>query len=214
MFRLVALFSNLVISFKLLPSLAFSLKACALYVPWCLCLFFFLALTCNMQNLSSLTRDWTCAPCGGSIESQPLDHQGSPSLTEFPNWEIICVHHNALLLIIHNLQTSLRKHSPGNHKAIFMPRKIINNSIVPPENQPNTSLSPIVSKCLLWLFSFTFLNKDLIKVAPCFGVLCLFSSKPVSHFFPCNVDFEDSRPVFLQHVSSSEKNQCVQLRVV
>ena len=108
MFRLVALFSNLVISCKLLPSLAFSLKACALYVPWCLRLFFFLALTCNMQNLSSLTRNWTCAPCGGSIESQPLDHQGSPSLTEFPNWEIICVHHNALLLIIHNLQTSLR----------------------------------------------------------------------------------------------------------
>ena len=106
MFRLVALFSNLVISFKLLPSLAFSIKACALYVPRCLCIFFFLALTCNMQNLSSLTRDWTCAPCGGSVESQPLDHQGSPSLTEFPNWEIICVHHNALLLIIHNLQTS------------------------------------------------------------------------------------------------------------
>ena len=58
MFRLVALFSNLVISFKLLSSSTFSLKACALYVPWCLYPPpFFLALTCSMQNLSSLTRE-------------------------------------------------------------------------------------------------------------------------------------------------------------
>ena len=29
-------------------------------------------------DLSSLTRDWTCAPCSGSAESQPLDRQGNP----------------------------------------------------------------------------------------------------------------------------------------
>ena len=32
---------------------------------------------------SSMTRDWTCAPCIGSTESQPLDHQGSPLITSF-----------------------------------------------------------------------------------------------------------------------------------
>ena len=40
--------------------------------------------TCSMWTLScsmwdSLTRDRTRAPCIGSAESQPLDHQGSPS---------------------------------------------------------------------------------------------------------------------------------------
>ena len=30
------------------------------------------------QDLSSLTRDGTCTPCSGSMESQPLDCQGSP----------------------------------------------------------------------------------------------------------------------------------------
>ena len=34
-----------------------------------------LATPCGMWDLSSLTRDWTCAPCR---ESQPLDHQGNP----------------------------------------------------------------------------------------------------------------------------------------
>ena len=42
-------------------------------------------LTCSMQTLScgmhvgfsSPTRDWTQAPCIGSMESYPLDHQGS-----------------------------------------------------------------------------------------------------------------------------------------
>ena len=29
-----------------------------------------------MRDLSSLTRD----PCGGSVEPQPVDHQGSPYL--------------------------------------------------------------------------------------------------------------------------------------
>ena len=31
-----------------------------------------------MQDLSSLTREQTQAPCIGSVESQPLDHQASP----------------------------------------------------------------------------------------------------------------------------------------
>ena len=30
------------------------------------------------QDLSSLTRDGTYTPCSGSMESQPLDYQGSP----------------------------------------------------------------------------------------------------------------------------------------
>ena len=30
-------------------------------------------------DLSSLIRDWTCVPGIGSLESEPLDHQGSPS---------------------------------------------------------------------------------------------------------------------------------------
>ena len=36
---------------------------------------------CDMQDLSSLTRDQTQAPCIGSVESQPLDHQGSPDVS-------------------------------------------------------------------------------------------------------------------------------------
>ena len=37
-------------------------------------------LSCSMHvGSSSLSRDWTRAPCIGSVESQPLCHQGSPS---------------------------------------------------------------------------------------------------------------------------------------
>ena len=36
-----------------------------------------------MRDLSSLTRDRTRAPCSGSVESQPLDLQGSPSSFNF-----------------------------------------------------------------------------------------------------------------------------------
>ena len=42
-------------------------------------LLFFLAMPHSMWALSSLTRDQTCTPCTGSIESQPLDSQGSPT---------------------------------------------------------------------------------------------------------------------------------------
>ena len=44
--------------------------------------FSFLAVACNLLVSacvhSSLTRDQTQAPCIGSAEYQPLDHQGSP----------------------------------------------------------------------------------------------------------------------------------------
>ena len=40
--------------------------------------FSFLAVPRSMWDLSSLTRDQTRAPCIGSAESSPLDHQGSP----------------------------------------------------------------------------------------------------------------------------------------
>ena len=35
-------------------------------------------LGCSMQDLSSLTRNQTHFPCSGSMESELLDHQGSP----------------------------------------------------------------------------------------------------------------------------------------
>ena len=38
------------------------------------------------QDLISLTRDWTCAPCSGSMVSQPLDHWGSPRSTLVERW--------------------------------------------------------------------------------------------------------------------------------
>ena len=56
-------------------------------------------LSCGMWDLQSswqhvgscsLTRDQTQAPCTGSVESQPLDHQGSP-LTELLKGEEIYV---------------------------------------------------------------------------------------------------------------------------
>ena len=40
--------------------------------------FFFLVSPRGMQDLSSLTRDRTSAPCSGSVASSPLEHQGSP----------------------------------------------------------------------------------------------------------------------------------------
>ena len=39
---------------------------------------FFLAVPHGLRDLSSPTKDQTQAPCSGSMESQPLDHQGSP----------------------------------------------------------------------------------------------------------------------------------------
>ena len=39
--------------------------------------------SCSKWESASLIRDWTWAPCTGSMESQPLDHQGSPNLDTF-----------------------------------------------------------------------------------------------------------------------------------
>ena len=39
--------------------------------------FSFLVIPCGIWDLSSLTRDETHAPCIGSMESEPLGHQGS-----------------------------------------------------------------------------------------------------------------------------------------
>ena len=50
----------------------------------CICAyFFFLAMPHGMWDLSSPTRDRTCAPCSGSMKSQPLDGQGSPTSVHF-----------------------------------------------------------------------------------------------------------------------------------
>ena len=38
--------------------------------------FFFLNFGHSVRDLSSLTKDWTPAPCTGSMESKQLDHQG------------------------------------------------------------------------------------------------------------------------------------------
>ena len=43
-------------------------------------LFFYLVTLYGTRDLRSPTRDRTHAPCTGSMESQPLEHQGSPSL--------------------------------------------------------------------------------------------------------------------------------------
>ena len=52
-------------------------------------------LICGMQDLqlwhvgsSSLTRDRTWAPCIGSIEFLPLDHQGNPLVNMFCSWKL------------------------------------------------------------------------------------------------------------------------------
>ena len=39
---------------------------------------FFLAMPCGIRDLNSPTRDQTCAPCMGSVQSSPPDRQGSP----------------------------------------------------------------------------------------------------------------------------------------
>ena len=40
--------------------------------------FLFWGVSCDIQDLSSLTRDRICAPCIWNMESQPLDCQGNP----------------------------------------------------------------------------------------------------------------------------------------
>ena len=45
---------------------------------------------CSLWDLSSRTRDQICATCSGRVESQPLDHQGSPQRGFFGNkhWQL------------------------------------------------------------------------------------------------------------------------------
>ena len=45
-----------------------------------------LAAPRSMQDLSSPTRDGTCAPCSGSSESKPLDRQGIRAQYIFKKW--------------------------------------------------------------------------------------------------------------------------------
>ena len=47
---------------------------------------YFLAALQGRQDHISLTSDWTCAPCSGSMVSQPLDHWGSPRSTLVERW--------------------------------------------------------------------------------------------------------------------------------
>ena len=44
----------------------------------CLVGFFFLTTLHNTWDLSTQSRDQICVPCIGSMESEPLDHQGIP----------------------------------------------------------------------------------------------------------------------------------------
>ena len=49
----------------------------------------------GMQDLSSLSRDQTQAPCSGSPESYPPDHQGSPWSLVFLLKQNICIEESA-----------------------------------------------------------------------------------------------------------------------
>ena len=63
--------------------------ACGLLVAACR------LLSCSMNvGSSSLTRHWTHAPCIGSAESYPLDHQGSP-------WWFVHILKDLFLCILH-----------------------------------------------------------------------------------------------------------------
>ena len=48
-----------------------------------LSLFFGFLWLSRMWDLNPLTRDWTRAPCSGSVELKPLDHWGIPHLCFF-----------------------------------------------------------------------------------------------------------------------------------
>ena len=48
-----------------------------------LSLFFGFLWLLRMWDPNPLTKDWTCAPCSGSMELKPLDHWGVPHLCFF-----------------------------------------------------------------------------------------------------------------------------------
>ena len=74
-----------------------SMQDKSLYRYWkkeCWNFFFFLTAPCDMQDLGSLTRDWTHAPCSGNAESQPVNHQRSPHVFTLERhlryWQVSC----------------------------------------------------------------------------------------------------------------------------
>ena len=78
-------------SLQILQILTFYFIIFSLSLPLLLLIFYFLAAPWGRRDLSSLTRDLTLIPCGGSAESQSLDSQRSPSLSLW-NWSVIpCV---------------------------------------------------------------------------------------------------------------------------
>ena len=73
-------------------------------------LFIYLAAPHSMQDPSSLTRDQTRFPCSGSVESQPLEHQGIPinSLFILVVWSpsLYPWHHSRLVLPVGRIHSS------------------------------------------------------------------------------------------------------------
>ena len=47
--------------------------------------FIYLTAACGKWDLSSLIRDWTCTLCNGSVQSLPLNHQGSSRIFIYIN---------------------------------------------------------------------------------------------------------------------------------
>ena len=68
---------NMRCSICLCPDVNFSLRVLFDCCPTTCFSPLFLAMPHGMWDLSSLTRDWTRATCSGSLESKPLDCQGS-----------------------------------------------------------------------------------------------------------------------------------------
>ena len=88
-----------------------------------------ICFSCGIQTLkkmqcvgsSSLTRDWTWAPCIGSTESSPLDHQGGPQLDVL----LRCLTFLAAGQMLHFLTSCWQKASapppPGPfHRAVWV----------------------------------------------------------------------------------------------
>ena len=74
----------MIYSFKRLNSI-YSYYKILLHSPFCCWGVWDLFFSPQLWHVgsSSLTRDQTCTPCIGSVESQPLDHQRSPILVDY-----------------------------------------------------------------------------------------------------------------------------------
>ena len=65
------------------------------------------AVLCHMQDLSSLTRDWTHSPCSGRLEPESLDYQGGPPFSVLLRTiHAAQVHFNHYLSICKHILTS------------------------------------------------------------------------------------------------------------